>query len=109
LDSARQAARRLTYRIRRHTEVGETSQADRLLEPLERNQADVARLEQEITAATEEAAEYNRELAARPNGPQAKADASRRAQPWKASAVPPDQPHPAPAASPRLRPPRPTQ
>ena len=109
LDSAREAARRLTYRIRRHTEVGETSQADRLREPLERNQADVARLEQEITAAAEEAGEYNRELAARPNGPQAKADASRRAQPWKASPVPPDQPHPPPAVSPRLRPPRPTQ
>jgi hypothetical protein len=108
LDSAREAVRRLTHRIRRHTEADETSQADRLRDPLERNQADMARLEQEITAATEEAARYNRELAARPDGPQAKADASRRAQPWKASAVPPDQPPSPPAASPRPGPPRPT-
>jgi hypothetical protein len=108
LDSAREAARRLTHRIRRHTEAGETNQADRLRDPLDRNRADVARLEQEITAATEEAVRYNLELAARPDGPQAKADASPRAQPSRASAVPPDQPHPPPAASPRPRPPRPT-
>ena len=58
LDSAREAARRLTHRIRRHTEAGESDQADRLRDPLDRNQADVARLEQEITTATEEAAKY---------------------------------------------------
>jgi hypothetical protein len=106
LDSAHEANRRLTYRIRRHTEAGETNQADRLREPLDRNEADIARLEQETTAATEEAAKYKRELTARPDGPQAKADAC--AQPWRASVVPPHQPHPPPAAGPRPRPPRPT-
>jgi hypothetical protein len=108
LDSARAAASRLTHRIRRHTHAGESSQADRLRGPLDRNQADVVRLEQEITAAAEETAKYNRELAGRPDGPQAKADACPGPQPSRASAVPPDQRHRHPAASPRQRSPRPT-
>jgi hypothetical protein len=87
-DSAREAVRRLAHRIRTHTEAGETNQADRLRTPLDRNQVDVARLEQEITAAAEEAAKYTRELAGRPDGPQAKADVSPRAQPWTASRRP---------------------
>jgi chromosome segregation ATPase len=108
LDSAREAARRLTHRIRRHTQAGESDQADRLRDPLDRNQADVARLEQEISAASEEAAKYNRELAGRPDGPQTKADASPRVQPSRGSSVPPDQPHPPPAARFRARPTRPS-
>ena len=85
LDSAREAVRRLTHRIHRHTQAGETSQADRLHDPLQRNQDDVARLEQEVQAATEDAAKYNDELAARPDGQQAKIDASPRPGGWRAS------------------------
>ena len=106
LDSAREAVRRLTHRIQRHTEAGETSQADKLRDPLQRNQADMARLEQEVKAATEDAAKYNDELAARPDGQQAKSRRFPRAQPWRGSTVPPDQ-RTAPTPSPRQRPPSP--
>ena len=104
LDSAREAVRRLTHRIHRHTQAGETSQADRLHDPLQRNEDDVARLEQEVRASTEDAAKYNDELAARPDGQQAKIDASPRPG---ASQVTGGE-HQPPALGPRQRPPRPT-
>src|SRR5947207_339735 len=50
LDSAREAVRRLTHRMHRHTEDGETSQADKLRDLLQRNQVDIARLEEEVKA-----------------------------------------------------------
>ena len=86
LDSAREAVRRLTHRIHRDTQAGETSQADRLHDALQRNQADVARLEHEDQAAAEDAAKYNDELAARADGQQAKIDAF--PAPWRAENIP---------------------
>jgi hypothetical protein len=107
LDSAREAVRRLTNRMQRHTEAGETGQADQLRDPLERNQADIARLELEVKAATEDAAKCNDELASRPDGQRAKSDASPRGQGWRQG--PPDQRHKPPTAGAQPHAPRPSQ
>ena len=108
VDSAREAVRRLTHRIHRYSEDGDTTQADRLRDPLQRNQADVARLEQEIEAAIEDAARYDAELASRPDGQQAKTDASSGPHVLRQSAIPTNEQHKVPAPSPRPRPLRPS-